>query len=139
MTINDIRAVITSRLLSLGLVVDGVEIDGEQYDPRANDTWVRVNVQFNAGAITTLGGQGVPRRRDRIGAAYVNVFTPLKENSVYDNDQLCEQIVQGFEGQWLDPCIRYGQPTGVRVETTGRDDNWWLQTVVVPFTAETVS
>lgn len=138
MTINDIRALITTRLINLGLAVDGTEIDGEQYDPGANDTWVRISVQFNTGSISTLGGDGVPRRRNRVGIAYINVFTPLKGQSVYDNDELCEQILQGFEGVWQDPCIRYGQPTGVRVETSGRDSNWWLQTVVVPFTAEDV-
>lgn len=138
MTINDIRAVITKRLLALNLTVQGTELDGEQFDPAAEDTWVRLNVRFNAGAVTTLGGEGVPVRRNRVGIAYINVFTPLKGDSVYQNDELCEQIIQGFEAVWQDPCIRYGQPTGVRVETEGRDDNWWLQTVVVPFTAEDV-
>lgn len=137
MTINDIRAVITTRLLNLGLIVDGVEIDGEKYDPKTTDTWVRLTVQFNAGGITTLGGEGVSRRRDRIGIAYVNVFTPMQKG-VFPNDELCEQLVQAFEGQWADPCINYGQPTGVRIETEGRDDEWYLQTVVVPFTAEVV-
>jgi len=136
-TINDIRAVITTRLLNLGLIVDGVEIDGEKYDPKTTDTWVRLTVQFNAGGITTLGGEGVSRRRDRIGVAYVNVFTPMQQG-VFPNDELCEQLVQTFEGQWEDPCINYGQPTGVRIETEGRDDEWYLQTVVVPFTAEVV-
>ena len=137
MTINDIRAAITTRLLNLGLIVDGVEIDGEKYDPKTTDTWVRLTVQFNAGGITTLGGEGVSRRRDRIGIAYVNVFTPMQQG-VFPNDELCEQLVQAFEGQWADPCINYGQPTGVRIETEGRDDEWYLQTVVVPFTAEVV-
>lgn len=137
MTINDIRAMITTRLLNLGLIVNGVEIDGEKYDPKTTDTWVRLSVRFNAGAITTLGGEGVSRRRDRIGIAYVNVFTPMQQG-VFPNDELCEQLVQAFEGQWADPCINYGQPTGVRIETEGRDDEWYLQTVVVPFTAEVV-
>ena len=137
MTINDIRAVITTRLLNLGLIVDGVEIDGEKYDPKTTDTWVRLSVRFNAGAITTLGGGGVSRRRERIGIAYVNVFTPMQQG-VFPNDELCEQLVQAFEGQWADACINYGQPTGVRIETEGRDDEWYLQTVVVPFTAEVV-
>lgn len=137
MTINDIRAVITTRLLNLGLIVDGVEIDGEKYDPKTTDTWVRLTVQFNAGGITTLGGEGVSRRRDRIGIAYVNVFTPMQQG-VFPNDELCEQLVQAFEGQWADPCINYGQPTGVRIETEGRDAEWYLQTVVVPFNAEVV-
>lgn len=137
MTINDIRAVITTRLLNLGLIIDGVEIDGEKYDPKTTDTWVRLTVKFNAGGITTLGGEGVSRRRDRIGIAYVNVFTPMQQG-VFPNDEMCEQLVQAFEGQWADPCINYGQPTGVRIETEGRDDEWYLQTVVVPFTAEVV-
>lgn len=137
MTINDIRAFITIRLINLGLVVDGTEIDGELYNPSTDDTWVRLTIQFNAGAITTLGGEGVLRRRERMGSAYINVFTPNAQG-VFPNDEICEQIVRGFEGQWGDSCIRYGQPTGVRVETTGRDESWYLQTVVVPFTAETV-
>lgn len=137
MTINDIRAVITVRLLNLGLSVDGTEIDGEKFDPKTTDTWVRLSVKFNAGAITTLGGEDVSRRRDRIGTAYVNVFTPI-QHGVFPNDELCEQLLQAFEGQWADPCINYGQPTGVRIETEGRDDEWYLQTVVVPFTAEVV-
>lgn len=137
MTINDIRAAITVRLLNLGMSVDGTEIDGEKFDPKTTDTWVRLNVQFNAGAITTLGGEGVSRRRDRIGTAYVNVFTPM-DQGVFPNDELCEQLLQAFEGQWADPCISYGQPTSVRIETEGRDDEWYLQTVVVPFTAEVV-
>lgn len=137
MTINDIRALITTRLLNLSLLVDGTEIDGEKFDPKTTDTWVRLTIQFNAGAITTLGGEGVARRRDRVGVAYINVFTPM-DQGVFPNDELCEEIVQGFEGQWSDPCVNYGQPTGVRIETEGRDDEWYLQTVVVPFTAEVV-
>lgn len=138
MTINDIRAAITRRVLNLNLINQNkVESDGLQFDPKTTDTWIRISVRFNAGAITTLGGEDVLRRRDRIGIAYVNVFTPMQDG-VSPNDELCEQIVQAFEGQWADPCINYGQPTGVRIETEGRDDEWYLQTVVVPFTAEVV-
>lgn len=138
MTINDIRAAITRRVLNLNLInQDKVESDGLQFDPKTTDTWIRISVRFNTGAITTLGGEEVLRRRDRIGIAYVNVFTPMQDG-VSPNDELCEQLVQAFEGQWADPCINYGQPTGVRIETEGRDDEWYLQTVVVPFTAEVV-
>lgn len=137
MTINDIRALITSRMLGMGLVVDGTEIDGEKYDPPTDATWLRINVRFNTGGITTLGGEGVPRRRQRIGTAYINVFTPI-DKGVFPNDELCETILNGYEGQWADACINYGQPTGVRIETEGRDESWYLQTVVIPFTAEIV-
>lgn len=136
MTINDIRAAIMRRLIALNLT-ENLELDGELFDPKSTDTWLRLNVRFNTAAVTTLGGSGVATRRNRIGTAYVNVFTPLNV-SVANNDDLCNTIQLEFENQYSDPCIRYGQPTGVRVDTEGRDGTWYLQTVVIPFTAEIV-
>jgi len=138
MTLNDIRATITKRLLALNAVPrTDIETDGFLYKTKPDVSWLRLTIQFNAAAITTLGGKGVKNRRDRMGVAYINVFTPFSKG-VAPNDDLCNVIFNEFEGQWGDPCIRYGQPTGVRVETSGRDDAWYLQTVVVPFTAEVV-
>jgi len=138
MTINDVRATITKRLLALNAVDQkSIETDGFLLNPKADQTWLRLTIQFNAAGITTLGGSGVATRRNRMGVAYVNVFTPMSKG-VAINDNLCDVVFKEFEGQWADPCIRYGQPTGVRIETSGRDESWYLQTVVIPFTAEVV-
>ncbi|MBB5411904.1 hypothetical protein HDG34_005870 [Paraburkholderia sp. HC6.4b] len=109
-----------------------------QLSPREDETWVRASVLIQNAAITTLGGSKVKRRRMRVGAAYVNVFTPSGIGTKSNTD-LCTAIRDSFEGQWSDPPLRYGQPTGVRIVTIGNDNQYYTQNVVIPFTFDVVA
>lgn len=87
-------------------------------------------------AITTLGGNGVCRRRLRTGNVFLQVRTPIG----YGQDQLgiaiAEQLGNLFEGRWQDLPLKY---TGVDIRAQGRSDAWYLCNCVLTYEFDNVA
>lgn len=86
-------------------------------------------------AITTLGGEGVCRRRLRTGNVFLQVRTPAE----YGMDTLCidiaDRLARLFEGVWQDRPLLY---TGVDVRYQGRDNAWFLTNTVITYEYEEI-
>lgn len=86
-------------------------------------------------AITTLGGDGVCRRRKRTGNVFLQVRTPAE----YGMDTLCidigDRLGRLFEGVWQDRPLLY---TGIDVRYQGRDNAWFLTNTVITYEFEEV-
>jgi hypothetical protein len=85
--------------------------------------------------ITTLGGEGVCRRRLRTGNVFLQVRTPAE----YGMDTLCidigDRLGRLFEGVWQDRPLLY---TGIDVRYQGRDNAWFLTNTVITYEFEEV-
>lgn len=140
MEINEARVKILQRVGSILGATVGQEITDQNisYTAYLNDArtlWVRVTVQMGRGGAVTLGGEGVQTRKDNPGIAIIQVFNEINEGT-YENDQVCQQLVDGFHKQTGDrPLIYGGSQAGgeIGIENVGRDGAWFQQNVVVPF------
>lgn len=85
--------------------------------------------------ITTLGGEGVCRRRLRTGNVFLQVRTPTE----YGMDTLCTDIAgrlgKLFEGIWQDRPLIYKD---IDIRDQGRDGSWFLTNTVITYEFEEV-
>lgn len=86
--------------------------------------------------ITTLGGPGVLRRRERGGIVRILVLTPLNPGASTAGVILAEQIQSLFEGNPCDAPLHYDNVT---VRSTGRDGTAaWVTSVVITYRLDVV-
>lgn len=85
-------------------------------------------------AITTLGGEGVCRRRTRTGNIFLQVRTPAE----YGNDtlslDLADRIARLFEGT-NDGIVKYDE---TNVQNVGRSGAWWIANCVITYQFEDI-
>lgn len=140
MEINEARVKILQRVGSILDATVSQEITDQNiaYTAYLNDArtlWVRVTIQMTRGGAVTLGGAGVQTRKDNPGLAIIQVFSEIGEG-LYENDRVCQLLVDGFHKQTGDrPLIYGGTPAGgeIGINDVGRDGAWYQQNVVVPF------
>lgn len=87
-------------------------------------------------AVTTLGGEGVCRRRDRNGLIFLQVRTPTEEGMDNLGIKIAEDLGNLFEGRWQDLPIVY---TGVELREPLRDGAWFLTNCVITYKFEIVA
>lgn len=85
--------------------------------------------------ITTLGGEGVCRRRLRTGTIFLQVRVPAE----YGGDTRCIDIAgrlaQLFEGVWQDRPLLYKD---IDVRYQGRDNAWFITNTVINYEFEEI-
>lgn len=86
-------------------------------------------------AITTLGGDGVCRRRLRTGNVFLQVRTPAQYGMDTLSLDIADRLARLFEGIWQDRPLLY---TGVDVRYVGRDNAWFLANTVITYEFEEV-
>ena len=86
-------------------------------------------------AITTLGGEGVCRRRLRTGNIFLQVRTPAQYGMDTLSLDIADRLARLFEGIWQDRPLLY---TGVDVRYVGRDNAWFLANTVITYEFEEV-
>lgn len=86
-------------------------------------------------AITTLGGEGVCRRRLRTGNVFLQVRTPAQHGMDTLSLDIADRLARLFEGIWQDRPLLY---TGVDVRYVGRDNAWFLANTVITYEFEEV-
>lgn len=86
-------------------------------------------------AITTLGGEGVCRRRLRTGNVFLQVRTPAQYGMDTLSLDIADRLARLFEGIWQDRPLLY---TGVDVRYVGRDNAWFLANTVITYEFEEV-
>lgn len=86
-------------------------------------------------AVTTLGGEGVCRRRLRTGNVFLQVRTPAQYGMDTLSLDIADRLARLFEGIWQDRPLLY---TGVDVRYVGRDNAWFLANTVITYEFEEV-
>lgn len=86
-------------------------------------------------AITTLGGEGVCRRRLRTGNVFLQVRTPAQYGMDTLSIDIADRLAKLFEGVWQDRPLIY---TGVDVRHQGRDNAWFLTNTVITYEYEEI-
>ena len=109
------------------------ELENESFTPPNADAgtpWARMVVRHQDGMIDSLGRVG-NRRFDRLGALFVQVFTPLQEGT-RRTKQLAQLVSDGFEGSSIPGTTICFNDTIAR-EGGVSDDVWYMTTVEINF------
>lgn len=138
MTLNGARAAILNRLLNAAVVTsDRVDFgdgnDTAAFKKPSSGRWVRPQIRFNSGRVTTLGGEGVATRRVRGGTIIIQVFSDLSLGE-FPADELAETILLLYESR-ADRPVFYRDCS---VRDIGRDESWWQKNVVINFDFDAV-
>lgn len=139
MKISDVSGIVYNRV-KLNLPV---EIPSDRFiiasGTLPNDTSTKPGLVMthNPGpwAITTLGGEGVCRRRLRTGNIFLQVRTPTQPGMDTLGLDIADRLARLFEGVWSDTPLLY---TGVDVRYQGRDNAWFLTNTVITYEFEEI-
>jgi len=96
-----------------------VAYDNINFTPPNNTKWMRFSIRNNDSNPISIGLEG-NRRYDRYGFIFFQVFIP-GDVGTYDGDQLCETIINLFEGKRLEQ-IYFSKATYSEV---GKEDVWF--------------
>lgn len=106
-----------------------IAYDNLHFDPTVLTTaWVRLNIQFTAGSIQTLGGVGERQFRN-FGLVFVQIFTLAGKNPV-ENDTLAKTAKDAFKGVQLAGGLWF---RNTQITTVGIQGRWYQQNVSAEF------
>lgn len=139
MKISDVSGVVYNRVLAnlpVEITPDRFTIaSGNLPDDTTKKTGLILTHNPGPWAITTLGGEGVCRRRLRTGNVFLQVRTPAQYGMDTLSLDIADRLARLFEGIWQDRPLLY---TGVDVRYVGRDNAWFLANTVITYEFEEV-
>ena len=109
-----------------------IAFDNEEFT-QPDISWVRVTVRNRVSNQETLGKR-TNRKFLRLGAVFVQVFTPIDEGTA-ESDELAEAARNIFEGERLSGEVWF---TNVETRETGSDGNMYQTLVEALFTYEQI-
>lgn len=139
MNISDVSGVVYNRVLAnlpVEITPDRFTIaSGNLPDDTTGKPGLILTHNPGPWAITTLGGEGVCRRRLRTGNVFLQVRTPAQYGMETLSLDIADRLARLFEGIWQDRPLLY---TGVDVRYVGRDNAWFLANTVITYEFEEV-
>lgn len=139
MNISDVSGVVYNRVLAnlpVEITPDRFTIaSGDLPDDTTGKPGLILTHNPGPWAITTLGGEGVCRRRLRTGNVFLQVRTPAQYGMDTLSLDIADRLARLFEGIWQDRPLLY---TGVDVRYVGRDNAWFLANTVITYEFEEV-
>ena len=139
MNISDVSGVVYNRVLAnlpMEITPDRFTIaSGNLPDDTTGKPGLILTHNPGPWAITTLGGEGVCRRRLRTGNVFLQVRTPAQYGMDTLSLDIADRLARLFEGIWQDRPLLY---TGVDVRYVGRDNAWFLANTVITYEFEEV-
>ena len=139
MNISDVSGVVYNRVLAnlpVEITPDRFTIaSGNLPDDTTGKPGLILTHNPGPWAITTLGGEGVCRRRLRTGNVFLQVRTPAQYGTDTLSLDIADRLARLFEGIWQDRPLLY---TGVDVRYVGRDNAWFLANTVITYEFEEV-
>lgn len=139
MNISDVSGVVYNRVLAnlpVEITPDRFTIaSGNLPDDTTGKPGIILTHNPGPWAITTLGGEGVCRRRLRTGNVFLQVRTPAQYGMDTLSLDIADRLARLFEGIWQDRPLLY---TGVDVRYVGRDNAWFLANTVITYEFEEV-
>lgn len=139
MNISDVSGVVHNRVLAnlpVEITPDRFTIaSGNLPDDTTGKPGLILTHNPGPWAITTLGGEGVCRRRLRTGNVFLQVRTPAQYGMDTLSLDIADRLARLFEGIWQDRPLLY---TGVDVRYVGRDNAWFLANTVITYEFEEV-
>ncbi|HIC1467030.1 TPA: hypothetical protein ACWZ76_004336 [Klebsiella pneumoniae] len=139
MNISDVSGVVYNRVLAnlpVEITPDRFTIaSGNLPDDTTGKPGLILTHNPGPWAITTLGGEGVCRRRLRTGNVFLQVRTPAQYGMDTLSLDIADRLARLFEGIWQDRPLLY---TGVDVRYVGRDNAWFLANTVITYEFEEV-
>ena len=139
MNISDVSGVVYNRVLAnlpVEITPDRFTIaSGNLPDDTTGKPGLILTHNPGPWAITTLGGEGVCRRRLRTGNVFLQVRTPAQYGMDTLSLDIAYRLARLFEGIWQDRPLLY---TGVDVRYVGRDNAWFLANTVITYEFEEV-
>lgn len=139
MNISDVSGVVYNRVLAnlpVEITPDRFTIaSGNLPDDTTGKPGLILTHNPGPWAITTLGGEGVCRRRLRTGNLFLQVRTPAQYGMDTLSLDIADRLARLFEGIWQDRPLLY---TGVDVRYVGRDNAWFLANTVITYEFEEV-
>lgn len=139
MNISDVSGVVYNRVLAnlpVEITPDRFTIaSGNLPDDTTGKPGLILTHNPGPWAITTLGGEGVCRRRLRTGNVFLQVRTPAQYGMDTLSLDVADRLARLFEGIWQDRPLLY---TGVDVRYVGRDNAWFLANTVITYEFEEV-
>lgn len=139
MNISDVSGVVYNRVLAnlpMEITPDRFTIaSGNLPDDTTGKPGLILTHNPGPWAITTLGGEGVCRRRLRTGNVFLQVRTPAQYGMDTLSLDIADRLARLFEGIWQDRPLLY---TGVDVRYVGRDNAWFLANTVITYEFEEI-
>lgn len=139
MKISDVSGVVYNRVLAnlpVEITPDRFTIEsGNLPDDTTGKPGLILTHNPGPWAITTLGGEGVCRRRLRTGNVFLQVRTPAQYGMDTLSLDIADRLARLFEGIRQDRPLLY---TGVDVRYVGRDNAWFLANTVITYEFEEV-
>lgn len=119
MTRDEVKDAILSYFITQWGSTCPVAYDNIEFTPPDNAKWIRLSVRNNDTNNLSIGVKG-NRRFERYGFIFFQVFIP-GDSGTYDGDQLCNAIVDLFEGEKIQNIYF---PKGTYTEY-GKEDVWF--------------
>lgn len=139
MTLSDVSGIVYNRVLAnlpVEITPDRFTIaSGQLPDDTTEKPGLILTHNPGPWTITTLGGEGVCRRRLRTGNVFLQVRTPAQYGMDTLSIDIADRLAKLFEGVWQDRPLIY---TSVDIRHQGRDNAWFLMNVVLSYEYEEI-